>query len=115
MGLRSKFTRFNATIAIYGLVTLDNAPQLVENDPVTAENDHFDDRVLTEQQRPAQKGYNVGVLGPHPVTRPSFLRPLLLREHPAVKVIVLRGYWIVLGKLWRIFECDVAINRNGGI
>ena len=52
---RNSPARLNGTIAIYGLVTLENAPQLVQNDPVVAENDHFDDRVLTEQHRPEQE------------------------------------------------------------
>ena len=56
MDFRLDLTRLNATIAIYDNAVLENAPQLVQNGPVAAENDHFDDRVLTEQRRSEHDG-----------------------------------------------------------
>ena len=58
---RSKLNRLNGTIVICGYVTLENAPQLVQNDAVVAENDHFDDKALTEESRRG-RCQDVGVL-----------------------------------------------------
>ena len=56
MDFRLDLTRLNATIPIYDNVVLENATQLVQNGPIAAENDHFDDRVLTEQRRSEHDG-----------------------------------------------------------
>ena len=96
-------------------MTFENAPQLVQNDPVVAENDHFDDRVLTEQHRPEQEE-KVSGCGPktgsenfeNPTPRKFLVienRSVLLGEHPVVKVIVLSDYWFVSDKLWRVIKC----------
>ena len=53
MDFRLDLTRLNATIAIYDNVVLENATQLVQNGPIAAENDHFDDRVSQGAYRAA--------------------------------------------------------------